>query len=503
MFIGEKVVPVFLLCALIAPGGMGKVLARWTEKAMPPAKSLGVSEIAIPWNASASALMYTARDKGYRVYLEATSQQAKDAAESAAKAVFAGLIIEPAVGNEREAQELLQKLRASYPKLDLRILLAQGKQPQVKGNLVYQRNGVLQVSSPTAQPWVDSNLAAVRLAQAVYPDAIPLYSFAWNATDPLQKQLGPRVADYALAVAEAGAFHSDLILELPENLQKSLANGEPGAWATWKQVRQVVDFYGAGNRAASKPEWSVGVWTDSEEKSYEVINLMARHNIPFGVLNKERLNTDTVKELDVLVAISAPEKEQIGILIEFAMAGGTVVLVNAQGTFPWQSDTPLRRSEFAVTYGVGKGRVIEFSGAVTDPETFAQDIRRLMTKERVPVSLWNSLTMLVVPYRDLRTGQVVLEFVNYEEETQEVQVQVKGSFASIRYGTPERSCCEAISPRYVDGFTEFVVPHLVTGGRVSLRPSAPEKKIGAPAAKSHRDQRFRYLSYRATPGRQL
>jgi hypothetical protein len=46
---------------------------------------------------------------------------------------------------------------------------------------------------------------------------------------------------------------------------------------------------------------------------------------------------------------------------------------------------------------------------------------------------------------------------------------VKGSFASIRYESPEQACCEALTPRLVDGFTEFVVP-LVIGGRVHLEP---------------------------------
>jgi hypothetical protein len=202
---------------------------------------------------------------------------------------------------------------------------------------------------------------------------------------------------------------------------------------------------------------------------------MARHNIPFRVLSKKDLSKSSLNGIDVLVYFSTPTKEHGSVISDFAMAGGTVVLVNAQGAFPWQTADPARHSDQANVYTVGKGRVIEFSGSITDPEIFAQDIRRLMTKERTPLNLWNSLTTLVVLYRDPRTDQIVLELINYEQEPLQVQVQVKGTFASIRYESPEQGCCEAFKPGFVDGFTEFVVPHLGIGGRVHLQATASQK----------------------------
>jgi len=344
----------------------------------------------------------------------------------------------------------------------------------MKGQIVSQRNGVLQETSATAQPWVESNLALVRLAQESHLDQRPLYSFAWDDSDPLQNQLGPIAADYELAVAEAGAFHADLILDLSENLQKSLANDEPEAWTTWNQVRRFVDFYDRGNRDVPESLASVAVWTGDANGSYEPVNLMARHNIPFRVLSKKDLSASGLTGIDVLVYFSTPTKEHSGVISDFAMAGGTAVLINAHGSFPWQS-TPARHSDQASVYTVGKGRVVEFSGHIADPETFAQDIRRLMSRERTPVNLWNSLTTLVVPYRDPRTDQIVLELINYEQEPLEVQVQIKGTFASVRYESPEQGCCEALTPGFVDGFTEFVVPHLVIGGRVHLQAEVSAK----------------------------
>ena len=92
-----------------------------------------------------------------------------------------------------------------------------------------------------------------------------------------------------------------------------------------------------------------------------------------------------------------------------------------------------------------------------------------MDKQRIPVSLWNSLTTLVVEYPGKKPGDATVELVNYDEEPTQVQVQVKGSFKSVRFESPEQGCCETLKPEHVDGFTNFVVPNLVSGGRVHLQ----------------------------------
>jgi hypothetical protein len=55
-------------------------------------------------------------------------------------------------------------------------------------------------------------------------------------------------------------------------------------------------------------------------------------------------------------------------------------------------------------------------------------------------------------------------------------VQVKGSFASIRYDTPEHKCCESLVPVKHDGFTEFVIPELRIAGRVHLDNQAVDSR---------------------------
>jgi hypothetical protein len=454
--------------ALVAPASFGKVYVRWTESSVPDVKILGVRELVIPWNDAAKSLMETAKRRGYRVYLEASLEQAAAAAEAGARAGVAGIILQGGGGETGGVEESERKLRAAYPKLKILILDEGGKQPEMRGWLVFKRNGILQVSSPTSQPWLDENFALARYERGLQTGQAPLYTFSWDVSDPLVKAQGPRAADYALAVAEAGAFHADLVLEVHQRQQKGLANGEKETLADWDQAKRTIEFYERRNEEEREVAAPVGVLTNDYESSYEAINLMARHNIPFRVLRSEGVKAQDLEGSDVVIAFAAPGKELTEEIRGFAERGGVAVLVNLPGAYPWDSASQGKTSGHSVTYTVGKGRVIELGEAVTDPETFAQDIRRLMVKERIPVSLWNSLTTLVAEYRGEKAGEAIVELVNYAEEPTQVQVQVKGTFGSAHYESVEHGCCEELKVVYVDGFTEFVVPDVVIGGRVRL-----------------------------------
>jgi len=141
---------------------------------------------------------------GYAVYFEATPEQASAAAE-AGKNSAAGVLLKVSASDQTNV-DVLRNLRSRYPKLTFLILNPAGKQPQMRGTLVLSRNGILEVSSPTAQPWLDTNLALARIEQSLRPGQVPLYSFQWELIDSLQKLQGPNAEDYLLAVAEAGAF---------------------------------------------------------------------------------------------------------------------------------------------------------------------------------------------------------------------------------------------------------------------------------------------------------
>ncbi|HLY59222.1 MAG TPA: hypothetical protein VKV95_00505 [Terriglobia bacterium] len=459
-----------IICVLGASIASGKVLVRWNHSTIPPARALGLNDLVVSLNGNAAQLLGSAPKLGYRIFYEAGLAQAPAAAEAAVRLGLAGVVIDVQESERGNAAQVLQNLRASYPNLILLALISGGIEPQIRGRRHHQNDGGVQVTSPTHQPWIDSNLASIRIGRAFAPAQAPLYSFKWDLSDLLRMKQGPSAADYSLAVAEAGAFHADVILDLPGSLQGALAQNNANAWSKWKRVKRYLEFWPQAKQGSLESLASVGIVMDNPDENYEAVNLIARHNIPFRIIRSADLTAHSLDTFDLAVFFAPPQKEQIGIIDDFASQGGTAILVGMHGSFPWQSTPGVRSGEHSATYAVGKGSVIELSGPVTDPEIFARDVRRSMDQQRMLMTLWNSLTTVAALYLDPQAGETILELVNYYKEPVGIQVQVKGTFSSIRYETPEEGCCKSLTPVQHDGFTEFEVPQLVIGGRVHLRP---------------------------------
>jgi hypothetical protein len=472
LFTLRRFVPIMLL--LLPGNAWARVFVRWTQDVVPPAKALGVSELVIPWKPDRTTLVRNAATEGYRVYVESTAQQAGNIANSVEKYGATGIIVNPEGAPPASLDRDIQKLRTAHPKLLFRLANPNALQPQMKGTLVINKDGVLQVTSPTAQPWLDTNLALVKMEQAFRPEQVPLYSFNWNSIGTAQQQ-GPEASDYALAVAESGAFKADLILSLHETLQSGLAQNDPKAWALWKPITNYLHFYQQNGRRLI-PEANVAVVTDDNPDSFEAINLLARHNIPVRVLRPNQLSQSTLHNFDIIILFPSLGLHLIEAISEFAASGRTAVLVNPpERTYPWHSAKGISTGDASVSYSRGKGKIIELGAPISDPETFAVDIRRLVDNSKIQISLWNALTTVGVLYREPQSENEIVELVNYAEDPVEVQIRVKGAFPVIRYESPEGGCCKTLSPVIRDGFTEFAVPSLMITGRVHLEKTSRVK----------------------------
>jgi len=464
---------------LVTQPASGKVFLKVSQAELPPARAMGVSDLVFVWPVGNDSLLSKANALGYRIFLEATPGDLSVVADAAEKTNAVGVIFDAGNLDSSASEEVLRSAQSAHSKLSFLLLNPGGKEPQMKARLVVDRDGILQVSSPTSQPWVDSNLGLVRFARAFRPEAIPLYSFHWNLSDALRKKLGPTAEDYSLAISEADAFRADVILDLHEGLQKGLAHNEAEAWALWNNVKRYVALQSVESAPGMPPMplANTGIVTNNYRVSYEGINMMARHNIPFVVLRPADLEAKRLDGLDMLVVFSAPSIAACRVLDDFAKQGGIVVLVNLRGDFPWHSSEPIRRNVQSAVYNVGTGQIVEFAEPVIDPEVFSRDMRRLMGVQRSSLSLWNSLTTIAVPYREKPVGETILNLVNYALEPEPVQVQINGHFSSILYESPERGCCQSITPIERDGFTEFVIPALIIGGRVHLKPTVARPQL--------------------------
>src|SRR6202043_1527901 len=364
---------------LISTPAWSSVFVKWSSSIVPPAQALGISDLVVSWNEGASPLVKQAHKQGYRVYIEVSLQQAPGAAEKGIELGLAGIILNVRQSERVGLENAVQRLRSAHPKLRLLVLNPDGKQPQMRGSLVIKRDSVLEVSSPTAQPWIDTNLALVKIEQRSLQGQVPTYTFSWGGlSDSGQQPAALTATDYSLAVAEAGAFHADLILQLDEHLQGALSNHDPEAWTLWNQVQSYAKFYSDTSEQPLEAAANVAVVVDNLDTTDEAMNLLARHNLPFKVLRPVDLKSGELEGFDVIVVFAKPDRGACERIADLATHGKTVVLVEAHGAYPWQNHDAVRLNEHSVSYTVGTGKVLELSEPVTDPETFAQDIRRLL-----------------------------------------------------------------------------------------------------------------------------
>lgn len=466
---GAILVSVLLAVSLPA---WSRVLLHWSNSTVPRSNELGLGDLVISWNEHAGSLLKEASQQGYRVYIEADLQQADAATRKAVDSGAVGIILSVPQIQYSDLQSALPRLEAEHPKLTFLVLNGEGKLPQMRGSMIIKHDSVLEVSSPTAQPWIDTNLSLIRIEERASEQRRPLYTFSWARSDVGQQETKLNSTDYELAVAEAGAFHADLLLDLDDHLQAGLNAHDPTAWKLWKDVLNYVNFYSrAKTQHRLEASANLAVVVTDLDPGDEVMNLMARHNIPFKVFRPADLKSNNFGAFDLIVVFAKPDQDTAQRIMDVAADGKTIVLIEAQGAYPWQKNKGVAVNEHTTSYDVGRGNVLELSEAVTDPETFSRDILRLLGREHTLIRLWNGLTTIAVPYGPNAQSVQEIELINYAADPLRVQVQVKGSFSSVQYESPDHACCESLAPVQHNGFTEFVIPDLYIAGRVHLGPA--------------------------------
>jgi hypothetical protein len=461
--LNRRVLLVCLLAGFVARSASAEVVVRWDLPHVPARDSLGVSALAVP--ASNPAAAQEAMEKGYRVFLlvEASALPAlKIPGDS-----VAGIVI-----NGSATPEQLQALRRRLPSTS-RVLsiLPEGKWPHVRLNWVTLRNDVLQVSSRTAQPWIENNGARLHLERTRQAQAPRLLSYTWEPITVSDMHQGPALENYLVAIAEAGTFGGDLLLPLHERFQRSLLLGQPVARSDWQQIRRYLEFYSWDLPSRYERISNIGVVTGDTDGAFEILNLLVRHNLSFEVIKPGELASRKLDSLAMLVVIDEPGSQQVNVLERFARAGGIVVLPGLKGPFPWQSSPPALKTDEQLTYKVGEGLVLERPEQISDPNSFALEMRQALPREKRVLEIWNGTTVLATPYQDPGSGTLLITLLNYAHESSPVQIRVRGTYSVVQYETPDAPAV-LIPHRQSEGQTEFVLPDLRVGGRVFLTRDA-------------------------------
>ena len=250
-------------------------------------------------------------------------------------------------------------------------------------------------SGPTGAPWIDSNTWVSRLAAVRAP-----HRPVWLAFERPANSTSTGDAPYLIAIADSAATGARWIVSLDEAFRTGLESGNDDARKTWQRMLATLAFFEKHRDwAAWEPHGSIGILSnfsgDNEFMGQEVLNLAARRNLLYRVLDR---STPSSHKLDGLRAVlyidsEAPAPELKTKLTTFAHAGGLLIIPHALAAqFPGD-----RRIECPVAgYDVsafGKGSVAIATGDWEDPFFVAADIHSLASRRNDPVRLFNARSL--------------------------------------------------------------------------------------------------------------
>ena len=418
-----------VLLALSRAAG-AEVLIRWDLPSVPSPQALGISTVVIP--AAQEQGIKQALAQGYRVLVEIDAAKAE--AFSPIEGI-AGVVVKGTIAADLREQ-LAQRVKV------VRVADDRGKWPHIRTNWVTRNNDVLQVTNRSSQPWLENNAALIAIAaERLREGERTLLTYPWQPVTVADLDRGPRLDNYLIAIAEAGSFGADLLLPLHERFERALLAGAPDERAEWIELRRSIDFYAWSVSLPRQAIANVAVVTGDPMRDFELLNLLARHNLPFVVVPPAKVTSERLAGIELLIVLDEldPAAKQ-------------------------------RVQEFAASARGRTARVVERAGVPADPNASALQMRRLLGADRRVVDIWNGITVLIAPYSRPESGDVVLTVVNYAAQPLPVQIRLRGSFSEVQYEAPGEQIMR-LPFEVKNGGTEFVLPAIRVGARVFLKRS--------------------------------
>jgi hypothetical protein len=266
-------------------------------------------------------------------------------------------------------------------------------------------------SGPTAAPWVDSNGWLIQLART-FARGKPLWV---NAAPPAAGYLRPE--QYALAVADAGAYGARWVVTLDGKLAAALAARDTNSLVTWRAIADAARFFEAHRAWAAFPSCAnVAVLSDfagpNEYVAQELLNLLPRRGVPYRVLDKAQA---AAVPWDGLACMLYPDQDQPSTalrqkLLAFVQQGG-VLMAHTKWPAPGglaPTLDPFRRWN---VYALGKGRLAIAADEGLDPYEMAADAQVLLGHRHDLVRYFNFSALN--GYYTAAGDKAVLHVINY------------------------------------------------------------------------------------------
>jgi hypothetical protein len=311
-------------------------------------------------------------------------------------------------------------------------------------------------ASATGGLWVDSNMWLAR-------------SFRLSAAPPVvwvaHKPPAGRDGVYLKSIADAGAAGARWIVTLDDETRAKLVRKDAGALALWRSLANLSAFF------TEHAEWrrftpfgTVGILFDPAgpnlDNSEEFLNLIARRQIPYRIIERAQLGAPALEGLRALLAfdLAPPSEAERKIVRDFAAKGGSVLIGPAWGGAP--------KEQAYTVQAVEQGEVAVYKEAAPDPETAARDLNDLLTTPDFGVSVFNAPSVL--SYVSAAENRLLVQMVNYADAPADsLTLWVTAKYTTARLYVPGAAPSE-LPVKRSGGRTEIAVPSLAVYGALLL-----------------------------------
>ena len=303
----------------------------------------------------------------------------------------------------------------------------------------------------SAEPWIDSNIWLVR-------------SFRRGERSPLvwinQEPNASVVGDYVRCVADAALAGGRWIVALDDELRAGLLQNDSRALDTWKSIgaylrfseehRDWRPFAPYGNLAIVVDP--AGANTDLSE---EYLNLVARRQVPYRIIERSALNAACLSDFKAVLAadLAPPTAGERELLRNFAERGGMVIVGGSWGDPP-KDDAFAERP-------VGKGRLIVYKENPPDPEAVSKDLLDLLPPEVMGLSTFNVPSAITYASTAPAGRRALVQMLNYAgTPSMRVTLRFNGVFRKATLHTPEAGPFDLPVREAAGGRTEILIPKL-------------------------------------------
>lgn len=315
-------------------------------------------------------------------------------------------------------------------------------------------------AGPTGDPWVNSNIWPVRLAQARRPGTT-----VWLRAHPANQR-------YSVTIADAAITGARWIVNLDDALASALLERKAEALPAWNSISATAAYFAKRRiRMDYEPQAVLGILSEfATSQSHEVLNLITRSGQQYRVIPTEPFDGASLKSLRALLFADAkpPTPSVRAALRGFVDQGGLLI-----ASKPWGAPHSAKPDEQThprfTLFQVGKGTLALAKSDLNDPYLLASDAAILVSHRYDLLRFWNggALSAYYSASRDKTRGLVQILFYA-DRPSDDVTVRIAGNYTSAQLSTLEDPEPQPVHSEPQPGALEIHLPRVTRYAALEL-----------------------------------